>query len=118
MGRRHELRRRYPLLNQLCEIVEHRGDFSIGSISPFAHLVTDLGIDSLDFAEILLDIEDKIGKNLEQELADKIDENIRVLDLAIVLGELDGQESFAKDIYTQEEMLTHECESIRQITHG
>jgi acyl carrier protein len=58
------------VFNAIAELIADRNDCDISAITPESRF-EDLGIDSLDTVEMLMDLEDKIG--FEVELDQKVE---------------------------------------------
>ncbi|MCF0121093.1 MAG: acyl carrier protein, partial [Oscillospiraceae bacterium] len=58
------------IFNAIAELIAERNECDIAEIQPDTKLA-DLGIDSLDTVEMLMNLEDKIG--MEVELEEKVE---------------------------------------------
>jgi len=58
------------IFNAIAELIADRNDCAVSEITPESRF-EDLGIDSLDTVEMLMDLEDKIG--FEVELDQKVE---------------------------------------------
>ena len=56
--------------NKVIEIIAERLGKEADGITPESNVVADLGADSLDIAEIMMDLEDAFGIKLEDENAE------------------------------------------------
>jgi len=56
--------------DKVIEIIAERLSKDKGSISENSNVVADLGADSLDIAEIMMDLEDAFGIKLEDDQAE------------------------------------------------
>ncbi len=56
--------------NKIIDIIAERLDKDKASITAESNVVADLGADSLDIAEIMMDLEDAFGVKLEEDNAE------------------------------------------------
>lgn len=60
------------ILSTLTEILEYQLGVDKAQVIPSAHLFTDLGADSLDHVEIIMEVEEEFGIQIRDEDAEKI----------------------------------------------
>lgn len=56
--------------NKIIDIIAERLDKDKASITTESNVIADLGADSLDIAEIMMDLEDAFGVKLEEDNAE------------------------------------------------
>lgn len=56
--------------NKIIDIIAERLDKDKASITAESNVIADLGADSLDIAEIMMDLEDAFGVKLEEDNAE------------------------------------------------
>ena len=56
--------------SKVIDIIAERLDKDKANITPASNIIADLGADSLDMAEIMMDLEDAFGVKLEDENAE------------------------------------------------
>lgn len=61
-----------PLWDRFAEIVSERLDIPKDRLEPSSSFVEDLGIDSLDIVEVVMEIEEEFGVALPDEEAEKM----------------------------------------------
>jgi len=59
--------------HRLLEIIAEFTNYDADQLEPDMHFVDDLGIDSLDLAQIILSAESEFDVELEEEVADGIE---------------------------------------------
>ena len=58
---------------RIIEIISDKMDKPADSLTLDMHFVNDLGCDSLDTVELMMDIEDEFGVNIPEEDAEKLE---------------------------------------------
>ncbi len=54
-------------LQRIIEIVAKQADAPVGEVTPDTHLINDLGFDSLDVMETVMELEDQFGIGVEED---------------------------------------------------
>ena len=73
---------KYPMQEKIFNIISERLGISLSKITLESHLVDDLGADSLDGLEIIMDIEDQFGITIDDQHAESI---VRVKDIVAIV---------------------------------
>ena len=63
---------RTELFNKLCEMATEHTDVEVAEMKPESRFTEDLGFDSLDITEYVMQIEDEFGINVPDEAAEKV----------------------------------------------
>lgn len=78
------------IFDVLCRIMVRRFEFPAELISPDAHLVDDLDLDSLDAVDLAVELEDETGLYLDDDLLKRVE---RIRDIVDVVYRRLGPET-------------------------
>lgn len=60
------------MYEKVCKMLAEQLDFSVDAITPQSEVVKDLGADSLDVVQLMMDLEDEYGITLPEGDVEKI----------------------------------------------
>ena len=86
---------------KLVEVISNHVEIDPSTLDPSKHLKYDLGLDSLDVAEMVYEIEEKFGISISDDSIEKIERISDTVDFICAKVNSDGQELSTQEGYQE-----------------